>query len=88
MGVPVRVADNVYAVISPVAGRIDRRLRQRFASLLLIVADDKERRRVAAACTAQQRIVVIPVHVPAASPPPVATGISVQHAVRTLVWGR
>lgn len=88
MGVPVRVAGSAYAVVSPVAGRINRRLRKRFASLLVIVADERERKRVAAVCDAQQRIVVITVDVPAVPMTDAAIGISVQQAVRTLVWGR
>ena len=88
MGVPVHVAGDAYAVISPVAGRIDRRLRHSFASLLLVVADEKERKRVAAVCDDKQRIVVLSVSVPSTPRPAASNGISVQQAVRTLVWGR
>lgn len=86
MGVPVRVAGSAYAVNSPVSGRIDRRLRLRFAGLLLVVADDKERNKVAAACDGAQRIVVTVEVIAAALPGRV--GISIQQAVPTLVWGR
>lgn len=65
MGVPVRVAGSAYAVISPVAGRIDRRLRR------------PGRAAPAAVCDGAQRIVVIPVEVPAAPPTSGRVGISV-----------
>lgn len=88
MGVPVRVAGDAYAVISPVAGRVDRRLRHSFASLLLVVADERERKRVAAVCDAKQRIVVLSVDVPTTATVSPSNGISVQQAVRTLFQGR
>ncbi len=90
MGVPVRVNGRTYAVICPVASRIDARLRRRFASLLLVVAEERERARVAKACEPRQRIVVIKAPSPASTPSQAsgaARGISVQQAVRRLVWG-
>jgi antitoxin (DNA-binding transcriptional repressor) of toxin-antitoxin stability system len=61
MGVPVTVQGKPYAVICPVASRIDRRLRQILPSLLVIVADERERTRVSAVCTAGTRFQLIPV---------------------------
>jgi hypothetical protein len=93
MGLPVHVGGEehlggtAHAVISPVASRIDQRLRRRFAPLLLVVADERERKRVAAVCDPKQRIVVVPVGVATTPAPAVSGGISVQQAVRTLVWG-
>jgi antitoxin (DNA-binding transcriptional repressor) of toxin-antitoxin stability system len=61
MGVPVTVQGKPYAVICPVASRIDRRLRQILASLLVIVADERERARISAVCAAGTRFQLIPV---------------------------
>jgi hypothetical protein len=59
MGVPVSVPAGPYAIVCPVASRIDTKVRSRLAPLLLVVADEHERARLAAKCEPSQRILVI-----------------------------
>jgi len=61
MGVPVSVPSGPYAVVCPVASRIDVPVRSRLAPLLLVVSGERERARVAARCAPGQRIVIIAV---------------------------